>query len=88
MPAPRYKSGSMKKTCKRVTKGNTAHYRRKKQGVAKCGACGAVLNGVPNGRIAELSKLAKTEKRPERAFGGHLCPACVKKMMVEKARNF
>ncbi|ABR55394.1 Ribosomal protein L34e [Methanococcus vannielii SB] len=89
MPAPRYKSGSAKKVYKRAP-GNrrVLHIRRKKQSSAKCGACGALLNGVPSLRTVQVSKLSKTQRRPERAFGGALCPKCVKKMMVVKARNY
>jgi len=89
MSAPRYKSGSARKVYKKAP-GNSSivHYRRKKQSKAVCGACGALLNGVPRGRAVEITKLAKTQKRPERAFGGNLCPKCVKKMMVIKARSF
>lgn len=89
MPAPRYKSRSYKKVSKRISGNKTAiHYRRKKVSKHKCATCGALLNGVPRGRPAEMSKLAKTEKRPERPFGGYLCPKCLKRAMIEKARSF
>lgn len=89
MPAPKYKSGSAKKVYKRAP-GNrrVLHIRRKKQSLARCSTCGALLGGVPSGRIVQVSKMAKTQKRPERAFGGVLCPKCVKKLMIIKARNF
>jgi len=34
----------------------------------------------------EMAKLAKTEKRPERLFGGVLCSNCVKQLLKEKTR--
>ncbi|ABR56705.1 Ribosomal protein L34e [Methanococcus aeolicus Nankai-3] len=88
MPAPRFKSGSFKKISKRGPGNKTlTHHRRSKVSKAKCGACGALLNGVPRGRKIEIAKLSKTEKRPERPYGGFLCPKCLKRLMIEKARN-
>ncbi|WP_457611700.1 50S ribosomal protein L34e [Methanocaldococcus sp.] len=88
MPAPRYKSNSYKKVYVRGPGNRTLiHYRRKKVGRAKCALCGAQLNGVPRGRQAEISKLSKTEKRPERPYGGYLCPKCLKRLMIKKGRN-
>ena len=88
MPAPRYKSGSYKKISRRAPGNKTVlHYRRRKPSKAKCASCGALLNGVPRGRPSEIAKLSKTEKRPERPYCGYLCPKCLKRLMIEKARN-
>ena len=88
MPAPRYRSGSFKKIYKRGPGNKTLmHYRRKKPSKAKCASCGITLNGVPRGRPHEIAELSKTEKRPERPYGGYLCPKCLKRLMIERARN-
>ncbi|MFH8080660.1 MAG: 50S ribosomal protein L34e [Candidatus Aenigmatarchaeota archaeon] len=63
------------------------HYRKPKPKPAKCGKCGKVLHGVPRLRGSKMRKLSKTEKRPERPFGGVLCSRCVKKFFAEKARS-
>jgi large subunit ribosomal protein L34e len=56
----------------------------KKTGKHVCGLCGKMLHGVPHGlRPAEVRKLAKTEKRPERIFGGNLCNKCVQEIIQE-----
>lgn len=61
-------------------------FKTKKPGKALCGICNAKLNAVPNRRPPELSKLAKTQKRPERVFGGVLCHACTRRIIKEQSR--
>ncbi len=53
---------------------------------ATCAVCKTKLHGVPNRKPSEMSKLAKTEKRPERMFGGVLCHSCTQSIVKEKAR--
>ena len=60
-------------------------YKREKTGKRKCGLCGAILHGVPHGKTnSEVRKLAKTRKRPERLFGGHLCHKCTAEIIELK----
>lgn len=61
--------------------------KREKSGAARCGNCGKSLHGVPRLQPSELNKLAKTEKRPERPFGGFYCSACSREILREKARG-
>ena len=61
--------------------------KRKKTKAAKCALCGKPLHGVPRLNPVELGKLAKSEKRPERAYGGYYCSACSKELLREKARK-
>jgi len=53
---------------------------------AKCAVCKTKLHGVPNRIPSEMRKLAKTQKRPERLFGGVLCHSCTQSVVKEKAR--
>lgn len=62
-------------------------YKKKKPGKAECANCGAVLKGVPRERPYKMRKKAKTERRPERPYGGVLCARCTRELMVEKARS-
>jgi len=57
-----------------------------KPAIRKCALCGTRLHGVPKKSPGDLNKLSKTEKRPERIFGGVLCSGCVTRMMIEKTR--
>lgn len=67
--------------------GRTAlHYKERKPGKAKCGNCGSILQGVPRERSLKMHKMPKTEKRPERPYGGNLCSRCMRALIIEKAR--
>jgi len=62
------------------------HYYRRRPKRAHCPLCGRILGGVPNLRSVHMKKLAKTQKRPERAYGGILCPACLARMIKDTVR--
>jgi large subunit ribosomal protein L34e len=61
--------------------------KKKKPKIAKCARCGKPLHGVPRLNPTELRKLAKTEKRPERVYGGYYCSSCTRELLKEKARE-
>jgi len=63
------------------------HFVKRKPAKAHCSVCGAVLKGVPTGLSKELSKMSKTQKRPERPFGGVLCSKCARKAVKTYARS-
>lgn len=60
------------------------HYRKKRYNAAKCAVCKRPLNGVPNGPRSLLSKLSKSEKRPNRPYGGYLCSRCMRELIERK----
>ena len=66
---------------------NVLRYKKKKPSKHVCAECGAVLHGVPRGRPFEVNKLAKSQKRPNRPFGGYLCPKCARKHFKDEARK-
>jgi len=52
---------------------------------ATCYICGKELNGVPwNEKIIRGG--AKSWKRPERMFGGHICHSCLSMLLKLSAR--
>ncbi len=61
--------------------------RKKKPKAPKCAICKKPLHGIPRVRATELKKLAKSEKRVERPYGGYLCSECMREVMREKARK-
>jgi len=63
------------------------HYRKRKSAKPQCGACGKVLPGVARGRITDIKKMSKTERRPERPFGGALCSECMRMHLKAQARK-
>lgn len=72
----------MKKKSVRVPSGKARlhYFRRLSRGEAVCEACGAALHSTG-------SKGPKSAKRPLRKFGGKLCPACTKYVLVLRARG-
>ncbi|MHA1298247.1 MAG: 50S ribosomal protein L34e [Candidatus Helarchaeota archaeon] len=88
MPEPRYRSRS-KKRKKIVTPSgeNKIHYVGKKTKVPTCAICHQQLHGVPRTNKVMSSRLNKVKKRPDRMYGGYLCPRCVKKKLKNVIRT-
>ena len=87
VPRPAMRSSYIIK--KRVrTPGGTLviHYERRDHGKPRCGRCGRPLNGVAFGRPPRIRRLAKTRKRPNRYFGGTLCPSCLAYLIKQQVR--
>ncbi|MBU5688981.1 MAG: 50S ribosomal protein L34e [Candidatus Aenigmarchaeota archaeon] len=83
-----FKSRKWKKQKLKVPGGRTVtHFRKPKPNIARCGNCGKPLHGIPRARQSEMKKFAKTEKRPERPYGGVLCSNCMRKSIATKARS-
>ncbi|MBU0530824.1 MAG: 50S ribosomal protein L34e [Candidatus Aenigmatarchaeota archaeon] len=79
MPRPALRSRSMRRVKKKTPGGRSViHYSKKKPKPAVCASCKAKLHGVPRDLPYKIGKLAKTKKRPERPFGGHLCSKCAR----------
>ncbi len=73
---------------KRKTPGNrvATHKRREKTSKHNCALCGAVLHGVKRGTNSQIRKSKKSQRRPERPYGGQLCTRCTRKVIVLKAK--
>ncbi|MFH1591479.1 MAG: 50S ribosomal protein L34e [archaeon] len=82
----RRKSRSMARVHKALPGGrNTTHYEDRRPKQVHCGECRAILHGIPRAGRAELRNMPKTQKRPERPFGGVLCSRCTRKRIVKAA---
>lgn len=87
MPSPMYRARSLRRIQRVLPSGKTTvRYEKKKPSRARCAICGRELHGVPALRPSRLSKLAKTEKRPERPYGGYICSKCLAKELKEAIR--
>lgn len=63
----------------------TVEGKRKKLGkYAHCAICKKQLHGVPR---KNHRKLSKSEKKPNRIFGGYLCSSCSREKLKEKIRS-
>ncbi|MBI2129611.1 50S ribosomal protein L34e [Candidatus Woesearchaeota archaeon] len=63
------------------------HYEKRKPSKAHCANCGSVLSGVPRERPFKMMKMGKTEKRPERPYGGMLCSKCMRLKIKESIKE-
>ncbi|MEM3980590.1 MAG: 50S ribosomal protein L34e [Ignisphaera sp.] len=87
MAKPGHRSRSYKRIYRRTPSGRTAlHYERRKNTPMKCSRCGNILAGVPI-KETERKSLPKTAKRPERIYGGVLCPRCLKVVLKRVVRG-
>ncbi len=79
-------SRKIRRTQVRTTKKTVTHYKPKLHGKHVCGMCGEVLHGTVRGGPAEIRKHSKTEKRPERPYGGVLCSKCSRRIISLRAK--
>ena len=87
MPRPALRSRSLRRVKVRTPGGRVViHYERRKPKPARCGLCGAILGGVPRERPSRMRKLAHTERRPERPYGGVICPRCLRRGLINAVR--
>ena len=85
MPAPRYRSRSLRRVFVKTPSGkNKLTYRKRKPSKSKCSSCSKVLKGVPNVRATKLKTIPKSKKRPSRPFGGELCSSCSRKESISR----
>lgn len=79
------RSRSLSRVIKRTPGGRTViHYRKKKPSPAKCAICKKPLKGVPRVISSKLKRIPKSEKRPNRPYGGNLCSSCMREKIKEK----
>jgi large subunit ribosomal protein L34e len=85
MPERQERYGKMKKSMKKVRKRtsgrNVLVYRKGRTSPAVCNNCGCEMHGMPRLGNAQMAKLAKSKKRPNRKFGGYLCSKCTKEFL-------
>lgn len=88
MPAGKHKSHSLRRV-KRVTPSgkNVTQYKRRKPQAAHCTVTGDVLKGVPREVPSKIKSIPKSQRRPERPFGGVLSSKAARRVHIEKARS-
>ncbi|MEM2145897.1 MAG: hypothetical protein QW279_11085 [Candidatus Jordarchaeaceae archaeon] len=86
MPSPKYRSRSMLRKKVRTPGGNlTPHYSRKKADKPVCASCGAFLPGCKSESAQNVK--SRTQRRPERPYGGYLCPRCLRLLYKNSVRG-
>jgi large subunit ribosomal protein L34e len=78
MPRGSQRSRTLRRIHVKTPKSTRLVYAKRKPSKAHCAVCKKVLHGVATARPYKMSKLAKTEKRPERPYAGMLCSSCMR----------
>lgn len=78
MPAGKHKSRSLRRVFTRVISKTKLTYKKRKPKAAHCADCGTELKGVPRLRPYKAQNTPKSQKRPDRPFGGKLCSKCTR----------
>ncbi len=88
MVSPRLRSNTLRKVKKKTPGGRvTIQYKQRKPSKSKCAACGRPLHGVPKLLPSQIKKISKSEKKPERPYGGYLCSSCMRELIKIKVRG-
>jgi len=87
MPRPGLRVRSLRKVKIKLPGGAfIIHYFKRRPSQAVCANCKRPLQGVPTKRRIALSSLTRRQKRPERPYGGNLCPSCARQKMKSRLR--
>lgn len=86
MVSGRHKSRTYRRVKVKTTKGVVIQYRKRKPKQAHCAKCRKPLKGVARGRPYQIKKISKTQRRPQRPFGGMLCSKCMRDKIKEQVR--
>ena len=88
MPRPNKRSRSLRRVHVRVPSGKSKLvYKKRSPSKAVCCSCGNGLHGTPNKLVAIMRNMPKSQKRPERKYGGVLCSKCTKKEIKKTSRK-
>ncbi len=87
MPRPAHRTRMMRRIHITTPGGaHKVHYEKRKPGKATCANCGRPLAGVPRGRPVIIRNLSLSKKRPNRRYGGVLCPSCLALLIKQAVR--
>ncbi|MBS3124814.1 50S ribosomal protein L34e [Candidatus Woesearchaeota archaeon] len=88
MVKPRYRSRTFRRVFVKTPGGEVKlHYRRRRNAAPQCSDCGANLPGVARGTPAQVNKLPRSSRRPERPYGGKLCSKCTRRTIIAQVRK-
>ena len=88
MTKPYQRSRTLRRVFVKTPGGVTSlHYRKRKPSLPQCSMCGKPLAGVPRVRATQLRSFPKSQRRPERPYGGVLCSPCMRASLVQSLQE-
>lgn len=83
--AQRHRTRTYRRVKKKTPGGRLKiEYTKRKPSHKKCAQCKKILKGVPRDLPYKVNKLSKSQKKPERPFGGYLCSECMRKEIKQR----
>lgn len=83
-----FRSRTFRRIMRRLPGGSTVlRYVRRKPGVPTCAVTGKPLQGVARGTPAQIKKLSKSQRMPNRPFGGVLSSSAARREIISKSRK-
>lgn len=87
MPAPRFRSRSLRRVHKVTPGAKTKKYHlERKPSLPRCSECRKELRGIPRMLRSEAKNAPKSSKKVSRAYGGFMCASCLKKKLKAEIR--
>ena len=81
------KSRTFRRKQVRTVNGTKTVYVRRKPNAPRCAVTKKRLHGIPRGNAIDIKKLSKTQKRPQRPFGGVLSSSAARDEHKRRARE-
>ncbi|MFH1623297.1 MAG: 50S ribosomal protein L34e [Candidatus Aenigmatarchaeota archaeon] len=64
--------------------GGKGKKRKLKRSAAACASCGARLQGVPKAGMIAVRRMPRSNRVPNRPYGGNLCVRCMREAFKSK----
>jgi large subunit ribosomal protein L34e len=70
-----------------VVSGTTKHFNKRNPHPTRCPETNQQLHGIPRGRPVDMKRLTKSQRRPDRPYGGVLSSKAMRKQFKAQARS-
>jgi large subunit ribosomal protein L34e len=88
MTGKSFSSGGLRRLSMKVPGGRLRiSNTRRKPSRPTCPITGQRLQGVPQTKRFKISKMSKSQKRPQRPYGGVLSSSAMRSLIIRKARE-
>ena len=87
MKSNRLKSRTFRRVFRKTPGGrNVVHFKRRRPAKPTCPITLQPLQGVARGTPAQIRKLTRSQRKPNRKFGGYLSSTAARRWIIEMAR--
>mgnify|MGYP002763021320 CR=1 FL=1 len=83
----KHKSNTYAEKSVSTVTGTKRRYTKRNPGQTTCPETDQVLHGVPRGRAVDLKRMTKSQRRPDRPYGGVLSGEAMRERFKQQARE-